>query len=379
MPTQKTSVDLIEYFSDIEDPRIDRQKLHALPDILFIVFTGVICGVESWSDFVLFAESKLDYLRKYVPLKNGVPSKNTFQRVMTRLEPEAFRHCFLNWVNAYQQALGDSIAIDGKTLRRSFDKAGSRSPIHMVSAFASEVRLVLAQEKVADKSNEITAIPHLIDMLDVTNSIVTIDAMGCQKKITGKIIDAGGDYVIALKGNQNTLYQEVSRHFNNILDMTHNKYVDVFDIEEKSRDRVEKRKCLVTQRLDWLNVKDQWPGLKSCLIIESKRTIAGKQTTESRLYISSLPADAELHNKVIRSHWAIENSLHWVMDVVFSEDDSRIRSGNGAENMSMIKHVALNKLQSVKSGYSRAISLKGLRKKAGWDEETLDSILRERI
>lgn len=379
MPSKNSTSDLIEYFSDIEDPRIDRQKLHALPDILFVVFSGVICGVDSWSDFVLFAESKLDFLRRYVPLENGIPSKNTFQRVITRINPEAFRSCFLKWVDDYEQEIGHTIAIDGKSLRRSFDKASERSTTHMVSAFASEARLVLAQEKVADKSNEITAIPNLIDMLDIKDSIITIDAMGCQKAISEKIISAGGDYVIALKGNQNKLYKAVSEYFNNPFDMSHCKLVDVAVTKESNRNRIEQRKCLVTEALDGLQLKEPWPGMKSCLLIESKRTKEGQESTESRFYISSLPANAQLHNSIVRSHWAVENSLHWVMDMVFREDESRIRSGFGAENMSLIKHVALNKLQSVKSSYGKTISLKGLRKKAGWDDATLHTILQKVI
>ena len=238
---------------------------------------------------------------------------------------------------------------------------------------------MLAQEKVAEKSNEITAIPNLIDMLDVNNAIITIDAMGCQKKISEKIISGGGDYIIALKGNQNTLYKAVAKHFNNPFDMSHCKLVDVSETKEFNRSRIETRKCLVTEELDELNLNDQWPGMKSCLLIESKRTNDGRESIEHRFYISSLPANAELHNRVVRSHWAVENSLHWVMDMVFREDESRIRSGFGAENMSLIKHVALNKLQSVKSGYRRKVSLKGLRKKAGWDDETLHDILQKVI
>ncbi len=250
---------------------------------------------------------------------------------------------------------------------------------HMVSAFASEARLVLAQEKVAEKSNEITAIPNLIAIRDVNNAIITIDAMGCQRKISEKIMSAGGDYVIALKGNQNTLYKAVARHFNNPFDMSHCKLVDVSETKESNPGRIEKRKCLVTEALDELNLSDQWPGMKSCLLIESKRTNAGQESTENRFYISSLPANAELHDRVVRSHWAVENSLHWVMDMVFREDESRIRSGFGAENMSLIKHVAFNKLQAVKSKYRRTVSIKGLRKTAGWDDETLHAILQKAI
>lgn len=379
MPNKKPYCDLIEHFSEIEDPRIDRQKLHQLPDILFLVFCGVICGVDSWEDFVLFGESKLDFLRRYVPLKNGIPSKNTFQRVITRLDPDAFRECFLNWVSAYEKELGSIIAIDGKALRRSFDKASKTSAAHMVSAFATEARLVLAQEKVAEKSNEITAIPKIIEMLDVNNSIVTLDAMGCQRAISEKIIDAGGDYVIALKGNQGSLHKAVAKHFNNTLDMSYCKDVDMAETNESNRDRIEKRKCLVTDRVDQLDLPEQWPGMKSCLLIESTRVQDGKETVERRFYISSLAADAKRHNQIVRSHWAVENSLHWVMDMVFREDESRIRDGFGAENMSLIKHVALNKLRAVKSDTKRAVSLKGLRKKAGWDDDALHSILQKVI
>jgi predicted transposase YbfD/YdcC len=359
----------------MKDPRIDRQKLHLLPDILLIVFCGAICGVETWEDFVDFGESKINFLKKYAELKNGIPSKNTFNRVISSLNPEAFRECFIRWTEDFKQDLGPVIAIDGKTLRRSHDKAGKSTAIHMVSAFASEARLVLAQQKVAEKSNEITAIPKLIDLLDVKGAVITIDAMGCQKAIAEKIVDAGGDYVLTVKGNQNTLHDQISKHFNNIFDIEHNKQVDVSTIETKSRGRIEVRKCLATEDLNWLDVKGQWKGIRSCCVLESKRTINDVTTTEKRYYISTLENNAESLNKIIRSHWGVENSLHWIMDVVFGEDYSRIRSGNGAENMSMIKHVALNKLQAAKPDFPKNMSIKRLRKKAGWDDDTLDAIL----
>lgn len=376
MLDKSTPIDLIEYFSSLEDPRVERQKLHSLPDILFIVFCGSICGVETWEDFVDFAESKIDFLKKHTALTNGVPSKNTFNRVISSLDPDKFKQCFIRWTKDFERELGQVIAIDGKTLRRSFDKASESSTIHMVSAFASEARLVLAQEKVAEKSNEITAIPNLIDMLDIKGSIVTIDAMGCQKTIAGKIVEAGGDYVLAVKGNQNALYSQITKHYNHLFDMTHNKHVNVSLMENKSRGRLESRKCLATEELDWLSVKEQWPGIKSCIVLESKRTIENKTTTERRYYISTLSNNAELINRVIRSHWGVENSLHWIMDVVFGEDQSRIRAGNGAENMSIIKHVALNKLQAAKPEFRKSMSIKRLRKKAGWDDATLETILK---
>ena len=234
MSEKSSVIDLVNYFSTLKDPRIERQKLHSLPDILFIVFCGAICGVETWEDFVDFAECKIDVIQQYASLNNGIPSKNTFNRVISSLDPSEFRECFLRWASDFQQELGRVMAIDGKTLRRSFDKANERASIHMVSAFASEARLVLAQEKVSEKSNEITAIPNLIDMLNLTGSIVMIDAMGCQKAIAEKIVDAGGDYVLAVKGNQNKLYSQIMTHFNHMLDMEYNKHVDVSVIKSRA-------------------------------------------------------------------------------------------------------------------------------------------------
>lgn len=379
MSAKESIFDITRYFSGLDDPRIDRQKLHSLPDILFIVFCGAICGAESWRDFADFGESKIDFIRKYIPLENGVPSKNTFNRVISSLDPDQFKKCFLNWVCDFQCELGRVIAIDGKTLRRSFDKATGASAIHMVSAFASEARLVLAQEKVADKSNEITAIPKLLDLIALDGAVVTIDAMGCQKTIAKQIIDGGGDYVLAVKGNQGTLHSQIAKHFNHTLDMQHNKFVDTSIIDETSRGRHEVRKCLATEELDWLVGKEQWTGLKTCVLIESKRTAGDTTTTEKRYYISSVESSADVLNKIIRAHWGVENSLHWIMDVVFGEDYSRVRTANGAENMSLIKHVALNKLQAAKPEFKKDMSIKRLRKKAGWDDGTLDKILRTTI
>lgn len=376
MPENTPVIDLTSYFNEINDPRIDRNKIHLLSDILFIVFCGSICGVETWEDFVDFGQSKLTFLKKYTELKNGIPSKNTFNRVISSLEPAEFKACFTRWVNDFKQELGEVIAIDGKALRRSHDKVNDKSAIHMVSAFASESRLVLAQEKVEEKSNEITAIPKLIDTLDVKGAVITIDAIGCQKDIAQKIVEGGGDYVLAVKGNQKTLHEEIAKHYNHLFDMQYNKNVDVAMQANKSRGRVESRKCLSTEDLEWLSVKDQWHGIKSAVVVESTRTVSDVTTTEKRYYISTLNNKSESLNKIIRAHWGIENSLHWIMDVVFREDDSRIRSGNAAENMSIIKHVALNKLQMAMPGFGKRMSVKRLRKKAGWDDSTLDTILR---
>jgi predicted transposase YbfD/YdcC len=373
------TVDLVKYFSEIRDPRVDRQKLHALSDILLIVFCGVICGVETWQDFVDFGVSKIEYLRKFTPLTNGIPSKNTFNRVISSLDPPEIKDCFIRWTSDFEQELGSVVAIDGKTLRRSFDKANEHSAIHMVSAYASESRLVLAQQKITEKSNEITAIPKLLDMLHLPGSIVTIDAMGCQKNIASKIVAGGGDYVLAVKGNQGSLHNQIIQHFNPIIDGNANDIFNLSTTEGKSRGRLESRACYSTSELGWLSVAGDWAGIKSCCALVSTRTIGECTTTEIRYYISTLAGDAKQLNAVIRAHWAIENSLHWILDVVFGEDYSRIRAGHAAENMAMIKHVALNKLQAAKPKFHKSMSIKRLRKKAGWDDDTLDTILLTKI
>ena len=371
----KSSINFLQYVEKIEDPRIEKNKLHSLADILFITLCGTICGAERWNDFSDFGNSKLDYLRKFVPLKNGIPSKSTFQRVISSIKPEEFKLCFNSWVQSIQQELGDVIAIDGKVLRRSFDHANEKSAIHMVSAFAADAKLVLAQQKVDEKSNEITAIPKLLAVLELRGAIVTIDAMGCQKSIVADIVAGGGDYVIAVKGNQGKLHQQITRHFNHFFDMQHNKNVCVNKTDEMSRGRHEIRHCLATSDIDWLEGKDNWNGLKTIIAVESRRTVKDEESIEKRYYISSLAADSENINRIVRSHWAIENSLHWVLDVVFREDDSRIRSGDGAENMATIKHVALNHLQAAKQSFGKSMSIRGLIKNAGWNDDVLSKVV----
>ncbi len=375
MTVKKTNLEFLSYFNELEDPRIDRKKLHSLSDILLILFCGAICGAESWRDFVRFGEAKLDYLRRFTPLENGIPSKSTFSRVVSLLKPEAFERCFINWVDALQENIADVIAIDGKTLRRSFDKSCNKSAIHRVSAFAANTRLVLGQKKVDEKSNEITAIPKLLKSLEIQGAIITIDAMGCQKEIAKTVNLGEADYVLALKANQEGLYEQVKHHFSNFFDMSRNKYVDHHKKIEKNRGRIETRECLMTENIDWLKGEDKWSGLKSIIAVKSQRTINGKTATDYRYFISSLESNAEVAQTAIRAHWAIENSLHWVMDMVFREDESRVRLDNSAENMSVLKHAALNQLQRAKPKFKKDASIKGLRKMAGWDHSVLDRIL----
>ena len=319
------------YFDDLEDPRIDRKKLYPLTEILFIVLCGSICGAQSWRDFVTFGEEKHDYLKRFLPFDNGIPSKNTFARVFSSLDPESFKRCFITWVQSFQLAIKEVIAIDGKTLRKSFDKASCQSAIHMVSAFASATKLVLGQQKVNDKSNEITAIPKLLDLLALNGKIVSIDAMGTQKKIAKKIRQKKADYVLSLKGNHSTLHDDIRLFLSSeIAKSKDSKVVDYHEEYDKGHGRIEHRKCYVSDQIGWLEQRTDWCDLRTIAMVESHVTTGDKITVEQRYFISSLLPDAKQVSESIRSHWAIENSLHWVLDVTLREDDSRVRKDSSS-------------------------------------------------
>lgn len=365
------------YFGSLKDPRIERKKLYRLVEILFVVLCGSICGAESWRDFVLFGKSKIDFLRQYYAFENGIPSKNTFSRVLAALDTEAFKLQFVEWVKSLQTLLNEVIAIDGKTLCNSINEAMGLSAIHMVSAFATEARLVLAQQRVDEKSNEITAIPKLLDLLDLKDHIVTIDAMGTQKAIAKQIIERGGDYILALKGNQGTLNEDVRLFLETELKKTGaNAIEDCYEDVDKGNGRIETRKCFVSSQIDWLNQKEQWAGLKTIIMIKETQDTHGKSSTEDRFFISSLPPTAERIASAVRSHWLVENGLHWTLDVVFNEDQSCVRKDNASENMALIRHITINMLNQAKKQF-KDISLKALRKKAGWDNETIALIFRQ--
>lgn len=365
------------YFGTIKDSRIERHKLYPLTEILFVVLCGALCGAESWRDYVLFGKEKLDFLREHFPFENGIPSKNTFSRVFYILEPEAFKHCFIEWVKSLQSQLNNVIAIDGKTLCNSMNLEDNIPAIHMVSAFATQARLILAQQKVDDKSNEITAIPKLLDLLDLKGQIVTIDAMGTQKAIAKKIYDNGADYVLALKGNQGTLNDDVRQFLETEFQKgTSTAIEECYEEVDKGHGRIEVRKCIVSSQIDWLQQKQNWAGLKTIAMIEETREIGDKISTEHRFFISSLPADAKQIAAAVRAHWLIENALHWTLDVVFNEDNSRIRKDHASENMAIVRHVVVNMLNNAKK-YFKNIGLKALRKKAGWGNETLEFILKQ--
>lgn len=367
------------HFDSLKDPRIDRKKLYPLTEILLIVLCGIICGAQSWRDFVLFGEEKQDYLKRFLPFEHGIPSKNTFARVLSALDPIAFKECFIAWIQSFQLALKEVVAIDGKCLRKSFDKATEQSAIHMVSAFATSAKLVLGQEKVDDKSNEITAIPRLLDLLSIEGAIVSIDAMGTQKKIARKIRTKKADYVLSLKGNQNALHENIKLYLQSEIEKacaeTNNKITDIYIDHDKGHGRIEQRTCYVTDQIEWLDQRSEWCDLKTVAMVESVVTIHYKTVSEQRFFISSLPPDAKEIAEAIRSHWAIENGLHWVLDVTMGEDNSRVRKDNAPENMAMVRHIVLNLLRGAKSKFRKDTSLKGLQKKAGWGESTLDTIL----
>ena len=333
----------------------------------------MISGAESWRDLVEYGKVKSSFLKQYFPYKHGIPSKNTFYRFFAALKPESFKTCFISWVKSLKLVDNEVIAIDGKTLRHSFDKGKCQSAIHMVSAFAAKTGIVLGQEKVDDKSNEITAIPKLLDLLDIKGAIITIDAMGTQKKIAEQIINNGGDYILALKGNHATLHEEVAEFLQENKDQVHCMKAQDIDCEHG---RIETRNCVATEEIGWLD-KLKFPGQKSIFCIESVREINNVTTTESRYYISSLPANPVKLNSAIRNHWSVENCLHWVLDMTFNEDNSRIRLENAAENMAIIRHTVLNLLKLAKPKFKKDMSLKGLRKKAGWDDATLSIILNQ--
>lgn len=370
----KKSTTFLDYFEDIEDPRSEKNKLYSVHEILLVTICALICGAESWRDLVTFGNEKLDFFREYLPFEEGIPCKNTFCRFFAALNPAAFKECFVSWVNSLSQLKNEVIAIDGKRLCNSFDKLHDKPAIHMVSAFAAQTKLVLAQQKVGDKSNEITAIPKLLDLLDIKGNIITIDAMGTQKDIAQKIIDNEGDYILALKGNHSILHEDVVDFFTDNLDKADTILKIARDVD-CGHGRIEERNCFVTDKIDWLG-ELRFPGMQSIVCIDASRTIDKFTSNEKRYYISSLPANAVKINAAIRDHWAVENCLHWNLDVNFNEDNSRIRNDNAAENIAMVRHTALNLLQLSSAKY-KGTSLKGLRKKAGWGNSTLRTILEQ--
>jgi len=368
------TVSLVSHFEGVEDPRDNRGKEHNLLDIIVIAICAVISGGENWQDIELFGKSKQEWLGTFLELPNGIPCDDTFARVFARLDPQQMQNSFIRWVKSVSQVLkGEVVAIDGKTLRHSYDQGADKGAIHMVSAWSSANRLVLGQRKVDDKSNEITAIPELLKLLEITGCIVTIDAMGCQKEIASQIVQQGGDYVLALKGNQGNLFEDVQWLFEqaittNFADVDH----DFCQSIDKGHGRLEIRRCWTLSNLDYLTQLPLWAGLQTIALVQSERRINGKVSTENRYYISSLTSNASVMNNAVRTHWSIENSLHWVLDVSFHEDASRIRKDHSPQTMAVLRHFALNLLSRDKSSKS---SMRAKRHKAAWDLAYLEHLL----
>ncbi len=371
-----TPGNLLEHFADLTDPRVERTKLHQLLDILVMAMCATICGAEGWEDFAEFGKAKREWFETFLELPNGIPSPDTFRRVLQRLDPKEFEACFLRWVQSVNKlASGQVVALDGKQLRSSRDTAASLSAIHMVSAWACENRLVLGQVKVDEKSNELTAIPELLRALALTGCIVTIDAMGCQTRIAEQIIEGEADYVLALKGNQGTLHEDVENYFGWAEKRGFKEIAYTFhETLEKDHGRIEERRCWATSDVEWLEPKAQWQGLQSIVMVEADREVRGhERTLERRYFISSLPAEAKPLLAAVRGHWGIENSLHWCLDVAMREDASRIRTDHAPENVAVLRHIALNLLKQERSC---KLGIKRKQLKAGWDHDYLLKVLR---
>jgi predicted transposase YbfD/YdcC len=372
----KLSENFLGHFSTVKDPRKEtRNKRHKLGDILVLALLGVICGADDWVSVEEFGEEKKDWLKTFLELPNGIPSHDTIGDVFSRISIREFESSFLSWVNAcVTSSGGDIIPIDGKTLRRSHHRKRGHAAIHMISAWSTRNQMVLGQRKVDDKSNEITAIPELLKMLDITGSTVTIDAMGCQRKIAEQIHQQGGDYVLAVKENQGRLYQTVEKLFEatkeeNATAMWYREHQTI----DGDHGRIERRNYVVLPLMYLHGFKYKWKGLQSIAMVESHREAEGKISNEKRYYIASLKPDAKVIGHAIRTHWCIENQLHWSMDISFREDDSRVRKGDAAGNFSILRQIALNLL---KKETTSKIGVKNKRKKAGWSQNYLARVLK---
>lgn len=359
-------------FSSVEDPRISRRKLYPLIEIIFGAFVATLCGARGWRDIEDFCEARIHVLRKFLPYENGIASYVTFSRCFGVLDPKTFENAFVGWMSSWQGSCKGVIAIDGKTMRRSFDFAKGIKPMHMITAFASNARVVLGQEKVDDKSNEINAIPILLEFLTIKGAIITIDAMGCQKNIAQLIRDKKADYVLALKGNHGDLLDDVKTFFTHE-NLNNKKNFDSHREVDKGHGRIEVRTCWATSNIEWLRAKPDWKGLKSIALVEGIRRIRGKETSEKRFFISSLPADSKLLSHAIRSHWGIENTLHWTLDMVFREDESRIRNRNTAQIMALFRRLSINLLRMIPE--KESVGIKRRRNRAAWCDGYLERVI----
>jgi predicted transposase YbfD/YdcC len=375
---EKPIASIAKHFGELPDPRTGNAKAHIFLEILIIAILAVICGADGWSDVELFGKNKKDWLKTFLELPKGIPSHDTFGRVFAKIKPDEFQKRFIEWVQAIEKlTAGQVIAVDGKKLRRSHDQQAGKEAICMVSAWATQNQLVLGQTKVADKSNEITAIPELLRLLDITGCIVTIDAIGTQAEMAETIVAGGGDYLLAVKENQGHLFEDIQSLF--AVDVAHGLEQAGHSSAQtvnKGHGRLEIRECWVTEKEEYLTLvrkRQNWIGLRSLIRIVSQRKIGEKVEMQTRYFISSLPADAKAILKAKRSHWKIENQVHWVLDIAFREDESRVRKDHSAENLAILRHLALNLLKKEKTAKG---GIHAKRLQAGWNNDYLLTILK---
>lgn len=383
MQNEHPTLSLSRHFENLVDPRMARTRHHELIDIIVIAICCLICGGENYYHMAEFGRAKQAWFKTFLRLPNGIPSHDTFNRLFARLDPAEFLRCFLSWTESLRSAIDKEIvAIDGKALRRARN-AGDSLP-YIVSAWARENSLVLGQWKVADKSNEITAVPELLRVLDLAGCIVTVDAMGCQKKIAKEIVESDADYVMALKGNHQQVHAEVGSFLDDaVAEALRPRAKGVqpsagaasivwHETVEKDHGRHETRRYYQSEHLDWFADRDQWTGLRSVGMVESIREIDGQRSVERRYYLSSLPADVQTFARAVRGHWSVENQLHWILDVQLREDDSRARAGHAPENLATLRRLALNLL---KRDRTKRPSIKGRQLNAAWDHAYLLRLL----
>lgn len=370
----KPKITLLDHFTNLTDPRIDRTKDHKLIDIIAITICGMISGADNWVAMEQYGNAKKEWLKQFLELPNGIPSHDTISRVFARIDPKEFEQCFRDWVQSISELIpGEIISIDGKTVKHSGSKEKDKKAIHIVNAWASEQRLVLGQIKVKNKSNEITAIPELIQVLELSGCLVTIDAMGTQTKIAQLIQDRGADYCLALKGNHHYLHERVVHLFDQAegIDWSEVEY-DFHRTINKGHGRTEIRRHWTMPVTELFFDEEKWAGLESVGLIESVRKIDGEITTSKRYYLNSFTSDAQLLAHAVRSHWGVENNLHWVLDVAFKEDDCPVHSDHAPENLSQLRKMSLNLLSQEKSV---KIGVANKRLKAAWDNKYLAKVL----